>query len=98
MVAEGRIAPGTRLVRVYSGSMKRPWLTTPEEIDGLTDRQIQDKLALPAPPSRIVDVNADGLKARCGYARENYGQKGGGLQIELLDDPESAIFINDRNL
>jgi YD repeat-containing protein len=100
LAAEGTISPSTQLVRFYSpgtSGMVGQWCAEESEVQGLTAAQIQAKLALPALPTRVVDVQAAGQAARTGIAGPNFGQPGGGPQVQLLP-PYGAKFVNDRPL
>jgi len=97
LAAEGRVAPGTDLVRVYSsnrGNMERSWTMQRRDVQGLTPSEIKDKWALPEVPDLICDVEATGLRSRVGIAGENAFGQGGKIQVELLE--RGAKFTNPR--
>ncbi len=89
-------------VRVHGEKNRaREWVMRPEEIEGLTPKQIKDKFALPSEPTHISEVKVpSGTKIRLGTAGEQTGWgKGGGTQYELLADDLSKInFKNTRPL
>ncbi|AIS58571.1 Bacillus transposase protein [Listeria ivanovii subsp. londoniensis] len=74
-------------VRVYDGDvsgLKGGWLMKPEDIRGLTPKQIQAKFALPAEPIYVGEVTIPkGSTLRMGEVAENFGHKGGGIQFDL---------------
>jgi hypothetical protein len=61
--AQGKIAPGTKLVRVYNpndsinpSQQQRAWVMPRSEIVGLSPEQIAGKFRLPNVPTHITDV------------------------------------------
>lgn len=103
--ARGKIAPGTKLVRVYNPTdpfypsfRTRAWVMPRSEVVGLSPGQIARKFRLPAVPTHITDVNADGVDAIVGQAANNFGYYGGvgGTQIYLLN--HGATFSPGRLL
>lgn|GEM_PF-3662668 len=89
-------------VRVYddvNSFQKGGWLMRKEDIIGLTPEQIKDKFALKYVPKYVADVKlpAD-TKIRISEANEIPGWgKGGGTQIDLLDE-RVGEFFNPRSL
>lgn len=89
-------------VRVYddvNSFQKGGWLMRKEDIIGLTPEQIKDKFALKYVPKYVTDVKlpAD-TKIRISEANEITGWgKGGGTQIDLLDE-RVGEFFNPRAL
>ena len=103
--ARGRIAPNTKLVRVYNpndpinpSQQQRAWVMPRSEVTGLSPEQIAQKFRLPNVPTDITDVQADGIEALVGQTANNFGYYGGvgGTQIYLLD--RGATFTNARLL
>lgn len=89
-------------VRMFTpgkNGMAGRWITTAEEVIGLSPDQLKAKFALPEAPSHIADVAVpEGTLARVGRAGGNSFGKGGGLQVELLDGVDEAAFANARSL
>jgi hypothetical protein len=99
LASQGRIAPDTRLVRVYREGATKPegkWLMLKKDVEGLTAEQIQEKWALENTPTHMVDGDATELEARVGVAGKNFGKDGGGTQVELIGKGERATFTNPR--
>ncbi len=72
----------------------------PEEIEGLTAAQIQEKFALPSLPDYVSDVHVPaGARIRIGTvaAQEGWGT-GNAIQYELLERIPEAAFKNTRSL
>ena len=70
------------------------WLTTADEIAGLTPVQIQKKLGLKNIPTHICNVNVpNGTKLRIGNVGPAVGQPGGAIQVELLESIPSDLFV-----
>lgn len=88
--AQGQIAKGTRLVRLVGPNSRRQaeWVMPRSEVEGLTPQQLKDKFALPKLPTGYVEVRADGVEARVGYASPLFGGEGGSVQIHLLQHGE----------
>lgn len=97
-------ANGTTIyVRVFTDGVTRPngsWMMRPEDIQGLTPRQIQDKFDLPYAPTHIVDVTPPAhTTIRTGTVNSaNFGGSGGGAQFELIDHIPNDAFTNIRAL
>jgi hypothetical protein len=101
IAAQGTIAANTPLVRVFNptastnaSGMQGGWVMPRADVVGLTAPQLQQRFALPNPPTQICDVNAAGLPARVGIAGPNFGGPGGGTQVQLL--ARGATFTNPR--
>jgi hypothetical protein len=90
-----------KFVRVHGETNQaRSWMMREEEIRGLSPGQIQEKFALPEPPSYVSDVNVPaGTKIRVGTvgAQEGWGS-GGGVQYELQQRLPPSAFTNRRPL
>jgi hypothetical protein len=89
LAAEGRGAPGTDVIRMYTNGVTNReggWATVRSEVAGLTPAQIQNKLALRYTPTHYTTVNAAGAMQRVGIAGQNFGQDGGGIQVEFLEN------------
>ena len=75
------------LVRVYDGEhsfLEGGWLMRPEDINGLTPKEIQIKYALEYEPVYIGEVRLQaGDRIRVGEVGPNFGYEGGGIQIDL---------------
>lgn len=75
------------LVRVYDGEhsfLEGGWLMRPEDIYGLTPKEIQIKYALEYEPVYIGEVRLQaGDRIRLGEVAPNFGYEGGGIQIDL---------------
>jgi hypothetical protein len=89
-------------VRVYDNipggsGMYGSWVMKPEDVEGLTAKQIQDKFALPNIPKYICDVKIDaGIHMRVGEANKIDGWgNGGGTQYDLMGQ-RVGIFTNER--
>ena len=85
--AEGRLKPGTKLIRFYTRDVTGrmgSFTTFVEDAQGLSYAQIQRKFALPFLPNRHVFANGSGMKAVVGLAGRNFGMQGYGRQVELL--------------
>jgi hypothetical protein len=106
-------APGTKVtdfetkseekfVRVYGeeGGRVREWLVKESDIKGLTPEQIKGKLALDYVPTKICDVFIpEGTKLRVGETSENFGEKGGVRQFEVLEEEiEKSWYKEERSL
>jgi hypothetical protein len=79
----------------------RSWLLRPEDIEGLTPEEIKNKFALPEVPKYISDVYASADTAlRLGLVAEqpNWGEKGGGIQYELLSQLPKTAYQSRRLL
>lgn len=105
--AEGTIARDITLngertfVRVHGETNQaRSWLMRPEDIQGLTAQQIQDKFALPELPLYVSDVHVPaGTRIRVGIVGEQPGWgKGGAIQYELQERIPTTAFNNRRSL
>jgi RHS repeat-associated protein len=87
-VMEKTIFMPAKYVRVYddAGNPMGVWLTTADDIAGLTFAQIQQRLALPRMPTRMIvrDVPA-GTTLRLGEAGANDFGPGGGFQALLMN-------------
>ena len=77
----------TKFVRVYDGinsSLEGGWVISPEDIRGLTSKEIQAKFALEYEPKYIGEVELKaGDTIRLGEVGPNFGFDGGGIQIDL---------------
>ncbi len=98
LAAEGRIAPGVRLVRFFSPNASTnpsrgvgAFTTTVEEAAGLNWAQVQSRFGLANPPTHMSFTTATGNRAVLGIAARNFNQQGLGLQVELIDE---AVFTN----
>jgi hypothetical protein len=82
--------------------MRGNWLVRAKDIEGMNAQQIQQYLALPTVPNRIVDVTIPaGTNMRVGQIAEqpSFGATGKtGTQYQLLDKIEDANYINSREL
>ncbi|MBZ2190598.1 RHS repeat-associated core domain-containing protein, partial [Alcanivorax sp. JB21] len=100
-VIEATLSNDQSFVRVYSpgrSNIEGRWVVRREDINGLSPRQIQERLSLPYTPTHIVDVNIPaGTRIRTGQAGANFGNPGGMTQFELIDRVEGA-FSNGRRL
>ncbi len=76
-----------KFVRVYdkeNSGLKGGWLMREEDVQGLTQKQIQEKFALPTTPIFVGEVNLPaGTQLRMGEVNPLFGQKGGGIQFDL---------------
>lgn len=75
------------------------WIMRPEDIEGLTPLQIQEKFALPSTPKYVCDVELEaGTHLRVGEVNplEGWG-KGGGTQYDLIGQ-RVGNFTNERVL
>ena len=75
------------------------WIMRPEDIEGLTPLQIQEKFALPSTPKYICDVELEaGTHLRVGEVNplEGWGS-GGGTQYDLIGQ-RVGNFTNERPL
>ena len=75
------------------------WIMRPEDIEGLTPLQIQEKFALPSTPKYVCDVELEaGTHLRVGEVNplEGWG-KGGGTQYDLIGQ-RVGNFTNERLL
>ena len=101
-VKEIILSQDKKFVRVYDGISSKQiggWLMRPEDIEGLSPEQIQDKFALPNTPKYITDVIIPkGTTIRVGTVNpiEGWGQ-GGGTQFDLMGQ-RIGIFTNERLL
>ena len=77
-----------KFVRVYDGEnsgLYGGWLMKPEDIQGLTPVEIQQKFALPHLPKYVGEVTLPkGSTLRMGEVNPLFGFKGGGLQFDLM--------------
>lgn len=56
------------------------------EVKGLSAKQIQEKFALPFTPKyQSTATFKQNTKLRLGFVNENYGFKGGGMQLDLMN-------------
>ena len=74
-------------VRVFGkNSPKGAWVMKESDITGLTPAQIQDKFALPAQPTHLIDVTPPtGTPMRTGTVNPLFGGSGGAQQFEFLE-------------
>lgn len=74
-------------VRVYGeNSPKGGWVMKESDIVGLNPTQIQDKFALPARPTHVIDVRPPaGTGMRTGTVNPIFGGSGGAQQFEFLE-------------
>jgi hypothetical protein len=87
-VFEAIVKEETTLIRVYGKASGKggQFLTLESEIKGLMPKEIQERFALPYEPElKSKLVLKPGERIRFGVVNENYGQKGGGLQFDLMD-------------
>lgn len=88
--------------RVYDGEnsgMYGGWVMKPQDIEGLTPEEIQDKFALPQKPIKMCDVTLPkGTNLRTGLCNplEGWG-KGGGVQFDLMGQ-KVGEFGNERDI
>ena len=98
-----KLDKNTKFVRVYDGEssmMKGSFLMKPEDIEGLTAKQIQEKYALPNLPKFICDVELKkGDFVRTGITNPLFGFEGGGIQFDTYENIDYVgIFSNERIL
>ncbi len=100
-VFEGTTKVDTKFVRVHGTDNKvGKWIMDEREILGLSPQQIKDKFSLPELPTKISDVIVPAnTNIRTGVVApiENWG-KGGGIQVELLNEIPKNNFTNTRSL
>ena len=86
-------------VRVYdkvNSKMYGGWMMELDDIIGLTNKEIQNKFALPFEPQYICDVVIPkGTIIRVGYANGLFGFNGGGTQYDLMGQIVGE-FSNER--
>lgn len=82
-VADGDV----EFVRVYGENSPRGgWVMKESDIAGLSPAEIQDKFALPATPSHVIDVRPPpGTPMRTGTVNPLFGGAGGAQQFEFLE-------------
>ena len=86
------------LVRVFQFSKSEAagyFLMPISEINGLTTKEIQAKVALNYEPTHIVDAKIPAnVRMFVGVAEENFGQPGGSIQFQLVEE----ISIEQKNI
>jgi len=103
--------PGTRVteftttvddlyVRVHGDNNKaRSWMMKREAIEGLTDREIQSKYALPELPTFMSEVHVPaGTRVRAGIVNPVFHGIGNAIQYELLQRLPGSAFRNTVRL
>lgn len=101
---EIELVENTTFVRVYDNTpdgsgMYGSWLMKPEDIEGLTPLEIQNKFALPNTPKYICNVKLNaGTHIRAGEVNplDGWGT-GGGIQYDLIGQ-RTGNFKNERFL
>lgn len=75
------------------------WFMNPEDIAGLTAKEIQKKFSLPVVPTEVSDVHPPvGTTIRRGYVAANFDGDAGAIQYEFLDPPMAEWFSNRSSL
>ncbi|MHB1769074.1 MAG: RHS repeat domain-containing protein, partial [Phycisphaerae bacterium] len=103
MVAVGRVKQALTLLRFYNPAadafQQGGFLTTLDQVRGLTPEQIQDVLSLPYVPTMVTNVEVPvGTDIAIGMTSTVFGNAGDGLQVELLGQIPPGSFVNGQNV